>query len=86
MPNLMLRGPLIGFVVSLVSGCTIFGGKAAEEPRYRVVDGEGDIEIREYGAFTIAHVTVEGFPYLDAIMVRRIPPPSPGKLRPEAVT
>ena len=66
MRNLMLRGLLIGFVTSFVSGCTILGGKAADEPRYRVVDGGGDIEIREYDAFTVAHVTVEA-PFDDAI-------------------
>ena len=51
-----------------VSACTVFGGKAAEEPPYRVVLKEGAIEIREYEAFSVAETTVEQ-PFDEAVRV-----------------
>lgn len=42
-----------------LSACTLFGGKAAEEPAYRVVLKDGAIEIREYEAFSVAETTVQ---------------------------
>jgi hypothetical protein len=41
-----------------LAGCSVFGGKSAEEPAHRVVERDGDIEIREYIGFTVAETTV----------------------------
>lgn len=41
-----------------LSACTLLGGKAAEEPSYRVTLKEGSIEVREYEAYAIARTTV----------------------------
>lgn len=53
------------FAVSLslmASACTVFGGKAAEEPAYRVILKDGAIEIREYEAYAVAE-TVANEPF-----------------------
>jgi hypothetical protein len=42
----------------LVAGCSVFGGKAADEPAYRVVEQDGAIEIREYDGFAVAETSV----------------------------
>ena len=42
----------------ILSACTLLGGKAAEEPAYRVTLKEGSIEVREYEAYAIARTTV----------------------------
>ena len=57
----IFRVPAWLCVVSLsfiVSACSIFGGKAAEEPVYRVVLEDGAIEIREYEAYAVAETLV----------------------------
>ncbi|MDH3669320.1 MAG: heme-binding protein [Paracoccaceae bacterium] len=36
----------------------MFGGEAADEPEYRVIEQDGDIEIREYAGFAVAKTTV----------------------------
>ena len=59
MRNLVPHALLAGLTVSFIAGCTAFGGKAADEPRYRVVESEGSIEIREYDAFAVAQATVD---------------------------
>ena len=42
----------------MVSACSIFGGKAAEEPAWRAVLEDGAIQIREYGAYAVAETVV----------------------------
>lgn len=42
----------------MLSACSVFGGKAAEEPPHRVVLKEGAIQIRDYGAYTVAETVV----------------------------
>jgi hypothetical protein len=50
---------LLALAVSLVvAGCSVFGGKAADEPAYRVVEQHGAIEIREYDRFAVAETSV----------------------------
>jgi hypothetical protein len=42
----------------LIAGCSVFGGKAADEPAYRVIEQDGAIEIREYDGFAVAETSV----------------------------
>ena len=42
----------------MVNACSIFGGKAAEEPAWRIVLEDGAIQIREYGAYAVAETVV----------------------------
>ncbi|MYB88555.1 MAG: heme-binding protein [Proteobacteria bacterium] len=42
----------------ILSACTLLGGKAAEEPVYRVTLKDGPIEVREYEGYAIARTTV----------------------------
>ena len=44
----------------LVAGCSVVGGKAADEPDYRLVAAEEAFEIREYPALTIAVTESDG--------------------------
>ena len=44
----------------LVSACSVFGGKAAEEPAYRIVLADGAVQVREYGALAVAETVVQG--------------------------
>ena len=41
-----------------VTACSTFGGKAAEEPAYRVAVNDGAIEIRGYETYTVAETRV----------------------------
>ena len=45
-------------VAGLVSVLAVAGVRATEEPPHKVVSSDGDFEIREYPALTIAEVTV----------------------------
>ncbi len=49
----------VGMTALMVAGCSVFGGKAAEETPYAVVEREGDFEIRQYDDYTIARTFVE---------------------------
>ena len=50
---------LLALAASLfVAGCSVFGGKAADEPAYRLVEQDGAIEIREYAGFAVAETIV----------------------------
>jgi len=46
--------------VLLAAGCSVFGGRAAPEPEYRVVVSEPPFEIREYPRLTVARTVAEG--------------------------
>lgn len=50
----------------LLAGCSVFGGKVAGEPAYRVVERDGDIEIREYVGFAVAETSVTA-PFDEAV-------------------
>lgn len=57
----MKRRYSIFFAITLpliLSACTLLGGKAAEEPTYRVTLRDGSIEVREYAGYAIARTTV----------------------------
>ena len=43
-----------------VSGCSVFGTKAANEPESRIVEKDGNVEIRRYAAYVVAETTVSG--------------------------
>ena len=47
-------------VALFISACSVFGGKAAEEPGYRVLLEDGGIEIREYETYAVAWTTAPG--------------------------
>ena len=53
------------FILFMVTGCSIFGGKAAEEPAHRVVLEDGAIQVRDYTAYAVAE-TVVNDPYRPA--------------------
>ena len=42
----------------MASACTVFGGKAAEEPAYQVLLEDGVIQVREYEAYAVAETAV----------------------------
>ncbi|MEM9146703.1 MAG: heme-binding protein [Pseudomonadota bacterium] len=50
----------------VLAGCSVFGGKAADEPPYRLAISEPPFEIREYEAIVVATTKVDA-PYQDAI-------------------
>ncbi len=41
-----------------VAACSVVGGKAAEEPAFRVVIEDGDFQVRDYDAYAVAEVVV----------------------------
>ena len=54
-----MRAGMIGIVTAAsVAACSAFGGKAAEEPAYKVVIEDGDFQVREYGAYAVAETVV----------------------------
>jgi len=50
-----------------LAGCSVFGGKAAEEPPYELVLKDGDFEIRDYAAMAVARTRVEAEDYRAAV-------------------
>ncbi|HUS39934.1 MAG TPA: heme-binding protein [Pirellulales bacterium] len=63
----ILSPGLIAFSLLLgLTGCSVFGGKAAEEPSHRVTLRDGDFEIREYLPYTVAQTTIPA-PFDDAV-------------------
>ncbi|MEM6944978.1 MAG: heme-binding protein [Pseudomonadota bacterium] len=51
---------LTAAAIPLLAGCSVFGGKAAEEPPYDVERAVGDIEIRTYSPYAIATTVAKG--------------------------
>lgn len=50
----------IAFSISIMlSGCSMFGGRAAEEPLFAVVAEHDNIQIRDYAAYTVAETDVD---------------------------
>ena len=50
---------VIGVVTAMsIAACSVVGGKAAEEPAFRVVVEDGDFEVREYDSYAVAEVVV----------------------------
>lgn len=49
-------------IMTLISqaACGVFGIRTTEEPKYQVVEKQGDIEIRHYDPYVIAKTTVSG--------------------------
>ncbi|MDE0343620.1 MAG: heme-binding protein [Deltaproteobacteria bacterium] len=47
-------------VALFISACSVFGGKAAKEPGYRVLLEDSGIEIREYETYAVAWTTAPG--------------------------
>jgi hypothetical protein len=59
-PTTRLLSPLVVTLTAfLVAGCSVFGGKAAEETPYSVVERDGEFEIRQYEDYAIARTFVE---------------------------
>jgi hypothetical protein len=52
-------GTLMGISI-LLAGCSLFGIRTEETPKYEVLNSEGDKEIRSYAKFIIAKTTVKG--------------------------
>ena len=51
---------LIAFSMSIaISGCSMFGGPAAEEPLFEVVAEQNHVQIRNYEAYTVAETVVD---------------------------
>lgn len=48
----------LSFVINI--GCSVFGVRSEEAPRYEVVSKEKDFEIRNYNEYLVAVVDVEG--------------------------
>ncbi|MEL6576213.1 MAG: heme-binding protein [Pseudomonadota bacterium] len=58
----MRAPPVVSAAVTsaFLVGCSVFGGKAAEEPPYTLEKVDDDIEVRRYDPFTVAVAAVEG--------------------------
>jgi len=44
----------------MLAGCSVLGKRTANEPQYKVLAEEGDIEIRQYGGMIVAETVGEG--------------------------
>ena len=44
----------------MLAGCSVLGKRTANEPPYKVISEEGEIEIRQYGEMIVAETVVEG--------------------------
>ena len=57
---------VLGFMVSFFQmGCTVFGIRTVEEPRYKVVRQFDDLEVRQYDPYLVATTKVKG-PFSEA--------------------
>ncbi len=62
-----LTGALVAIALPFFLGaCSVFGGKAAEEPAYGILLADSDIEIREYDGHAIAWTAAAG-PFDEAV-------------------
>ncbi|MEM6676890.1 MAG: heme-binding protein [Pseudomonadota bacterium] len=52
--------PILLLLALALAGCSVFGGKAAEEPAYEVERVSGDNHIRAYAGYAIAKTTAPG--------------------------
>ena len=53
------KAGLMGVLTAMaVAACSVVGGKAAEEPAFRVVIEDGDFQVRDYDAYAVAEVVV----------------------------
>jgi hypothetical protein len=44
----------------MLAGCSVLGKRTANEPPFKVLAEEGDIEVRQYGEMIVAETVVEG--------------------------
>ena len=44
----------------MLAGCSVLGKRTANEPPYKVLSQDGEIEIRQYGEMIVAETVVEG--------------------------
>ena len=58
--RILATGTTLFIVGLIISACSVFGGKAAEEPQYEVVLADGDIEARSYESYAVAWTTAPG--------------------------
>lgn len=56
----MTKNLSIAVLTLSVSACSVFGGKAAEEPNYSVISQDGKFEIRQYQPYAIAETYSDG--------------------------
>lgn len=54
-----IRAAILATGLALTAGCSVFGGKAAEEPAYAVVRAEAPFEIRDYPPIAVAQTVVQ---------------------------
>ena len=59
-PTTLANGLSAVAAALIVGACSVFGGKAAEEPPYSIVLADGDIEVRAYDAYAVAWTTAPG--------------------------
>ncbi len=52
--------PLLLMTSLMLAGCSVLGKRTANEPPYKVLAEEGDIEVRQYGEMIVAETVVEG--------------------------
>jgi hypothetical protein len=57
----IIRNSLIAsFGLLFLTGCSVFGIRTTEEPKYIVIKQQGDIQLREYSDYVVAETTVVG--------------------------
>ena len=47
-------------IAAMLSGCSLFGIRTVEQAHYKVLETQGDIELREYAAYVTVETTVDG--------------------------
>ncbi|MXW44765.1 MAG: heme-binding protein [Gammaproteobacteria bacterium] len=58
-PRKSIAAGVIGVATAMsMAACSAFGGKAAEEPAFRVVVEDGDFQIRDYDGYAVAETMV----------------------------
>lgn len=65
--------PICILAVVFLSGCSVFGAAAAEEPDFEVLAEEGEFQVREYGELLVAQTEVEGdYDEVGSVAFRRL--------------